>query len=54
MKKNLVITKIFFQSLSPSFYRGCTVLNFIYLFFKKWGAFNPLTTQRVDNSYRYR
>ena len=34
---NLVITKIFCQSLGPSLYRGSTVLNFIYLFFKKWG-----------------
>ena len=31
---NLAITKIFCQSLGPSLYRGCTVLNFIYLFFK--------------------
>ena len=28
---------MFSQSLGPSFYRGSTVLNFIYLFFfKKW------------------
>ena len=38
MKKNPVITNIFCQSLGPSLYRGSTVLNFIYLFFKKWGA----------------
>ena len=40
---NLVETKIFCQSLGPSSYRGFTVLNFIYLFFKKWGggAANP-------------
>ena len=38
MKKNLVITNIFCQSLGPSLYRGSTVLNLIYLFFKKWGA----------------
>ena len=37
MKKNLVITNIFCQSLGPSLYRGSTVRNFIYLFFKKWG-----------------
>ena len=29
---------IFCQSLGPSLYRGSTVLNFIYLFFKKWGS----------------
>ena len=34
---SLVITKIFCQSPSPSLYRGCTVLNFIYLFSEKWG-----------------
>ena len=35
---SLVITKIFCQSLGPLLYPGCTVLNFIYLFFKKWGG----------------
>ena len=35
---SLVITKIFCQSLGPLLYPGCTVLNFIYLFFKKWGV----------------
>ena len=29
---------IFCQSLDPSLYRGSTVLNFIYLLFKKWGS----------------
>ena len=38
---NLVITNIFYHSLDPSLYRGSTVLNFIYLFFKKWGALAP-------------
>ena len=32
---SLVITKIFCQSLGPLLHPGCTVLNFIYLFFKK-------------------
>ena len=35
---SLVITRIFCQSLGPLLYPGCTVLNFIYLFFKKWGG----------------
>ena len=35
---SLVITKIFCQSLGPLLYPGCTVLNFIYLFFKKRGG----------------
>ena len=35
---NLVITTIFCQSPRPSLYRGCTVLNFTYLFLQKWGA----------------
>ena len=35
--KSLVIIKIFCQSPSPSLYRGCRVLNFIYLFSRKWG-----------------
>ena len=34
----LVITNIFCHSLVPSLYRGSTVLNFIYLFFKNWGG----------------
>ena len=38
---NLVITNIFYQSLCPSLYQGSTVLNFIYLFFKKWGVGEP-------------
>ena len=38
---NLVLTKIFCQSLGPSLYRGCTVLNCIYLLFKKWGVPGP-------------
>ena len=37
MKKNLVITNIFCHSLGASLYKGSTVLNFIYLFFKKSG-----------------
>ena len=37
MKKNLVITNIFCQPLGASLYKGSTVLNFIYLFFKKSG-----------------
>ena len=41
MKKNLVITNIFCQPLGASLYKGSTVLNFIYLFFKKWGAPGP-------------
>ena len=36
LKKNLVITNIFCQSLGPSLYRGSTVLNFIY--FSKSGG----------------
>ena len=39
----LIITNIFCQSLGPSLYRGSTVLNFIYLFFKKWGSPFPRT-----------
>ena len=35
---NLVIKNIFCQSLDPLLYRGSTVLNFIYLFFKRWGG----------------
>ena len=35
---SLVITKIFCQSLGPLLYPGCTVLNFIYLFFIKLGG----------------
>ena len=38
---NLVITNTFCHTLDPSLYRGSTVLNFIYLFFKKWGALAP-------------
>ena len=38
MKKNLVITNIFCQPLGVSLYKGSTVLNVIYLFFKKWGG----------------
>ena len=38
MKKNLVITNIFCHSLGASLYKGSTVLNFIYLFFKKSGG----------------
>ena len=38
---NLVITDIFCHTLNPSLYGGSTVLNFIYLFFKKWGALAP-------------
>ena len=41
MIKNLVITKIFCQPLGASLYKGSTLLNFIYLFFKKWGAPGP-------------
>ena len=41
MKKNLVITNIFCQPFGASLYKGSTVLNFIYLFFKKWGALAP-------------
>ena len=35
---NLVMTNIFCQSLGLTLYRGSTVLNFIYLFFKKLGG----------------
>ena len=38
MKKNLVITNIFCQPLGASLYKGSTVLNFIYLCFKKSGG----------------
>ena len=41
MIKNLVITKIFCQPIGASLYKGSTLLNFIYLFFKKWGAPGP-------------
>ena len=41
MKKNLVITNIFCQLLGASLYKGSTVLNVIYLFFKKWGDPGP-------------
>ena len=35
----IVITKLFCQFLGPSLYRGCTVLNFIYLLiFQKVGV----------------
>ena len=38
MIKNLVIRNIFCQPLGASLYKGSTLLNFIYLFFKKWGG----------------
>ena len=38
---NLVITNIFCHSLDPSLYRGSTVVNFIYSFFKKGGGLDP-------------
>ena len=42
---SLVITKIFCQSLGPLLYPGCTVLNFIYLFFIKLGGGGSLPPQ---------
>ena len=45
MIKNLVITNIFCQPLGASLYKGSTLLNFIYLFFKKWGGGGGLAPQ---------
>ena len=44
MKKNLVITNIFCQPIGASLYKGSTVLNFIYLFFKKSGGGRPASS----------
>ena len=53
---NLVVTKIFCQPLGPSLYRGCTVLNFIYLFSKSGvpGPPKPSPLRRPCNVFQPR